>query len=354
MESTKRDIGFDALRGIAIIGVVLIHTMSDSVRFGQHTVDGSVGFYYTIFLRQVINFSVPAFLFISGYFVAKGAQKHTDYINVTAKRLARVLLPYFIWSMAILLTSGILSGKIDAIMIFLKLLTGKASTPYYFVLLIAQFYILTPVLMYVNSRKNGFALIALINLMFLATFYIVRLFFSIGIPLYFIFTLPFYSWMIFFQYGLLLGANPTLEKRINSRPGTFASLAIFGLMLSFAEALLMLKEFGNVGFAMSTIKLSSCIYAIGIISFFLWLKTKITKWPKPLLLIGNYSFGIFLIHMLFLDNIVFMLSHFTGFRSLLPVFQMVVVLITIIICMGSIYVSRRILTEKISVKIFGL
>jgi surface polysaccharide O-acyltransferase-like enzyme len=354
MDSAKRDVGFDALRGIAIIGVVLIHTIRNNVHTWQQTAEGSASFYYTIFLRQVVNFSVPAFLFISGYFIAKGTQNRINYINVTAKRLARVLLPYFIWSTAILLTLAILSRKIDIIMIFLKLLTGKASAPYYFVLLIAQFYILTPTLIYINSRKNGFVLVALINLMLLAAFYVVRLFFPIGIPLYFVCTLPFYSWIIFFQYGLLLGANPALEKRIYSRPGIFAALAIFGLMLSFAEALFMLKEFGSADFAMTTIKLSSYIYAIGAISFFLWLKTKITKWPKPLLLIGNCSFGIYLIHMLFLDKIVLMLSHFTRLYSLLPVFQMVAALTTIIVCMGFIYISRKILTEKVSIKILGL
>lgn len=56
---------FDFLRGIAIIGVIIIHVTS----VGLVGSDDSIGYYITMVMRQIVNFSVPLFLSISGYFL---------------------------------------------------------------------------------------------------------------------------------------------------------------------------------------------------------------------------------------------------------------------------------------------
>ena len=352
MEFTKRDTGFDALRGVAILGVVLIHSTRSGYVW-QQTAEGAGNFYYTIFFRQFLNFSIPAFLFLSGYFAARSAAAQTGYIMVTKKRLMRVLIPYLVWSVAVLTISGLLSGKISIKIFLFKLFTGGALGPYYFVPLICQYYVLTPVLMHINKQKNGFYTILSINLLVLLAFYVVRTVFLIDIPS-FLYILPFYSWVIFYQYGLLVGADSTLEGRITRMPGLFAILAIVGLLLSCTEAILMLRYFDNINYAATSIKLSSYIYAMSVISLFLWLKTRIAKWYRLLLLIGNYSFGIYLIHILFLERIVPLLSHFKILNFLQPIFQIVTALLTTMMCIGCIYMSRRIFTERLSVKILGL
>ncbi len=306
-----------------------------------------------MFFRQVLNFSVPAFLFVSGYFIAKKRIERTNYITVVKKRLARVLIPYFVWSMFLLLISGVLSGKIDIKVLLYKLFTGGASSPYYFMLLVSQYYILTPVLMRINEWKNGFRAILSLNLLILVGFYVVRLVFLVDIP-FVLYALPCYSWIVFYQYGLLLGSNSTLERKLVCRPGWFAVLAFVGLLLSCVEAILMLRYFDSIKYATTAVKLSSYIYALSAISLFLWLKTKIPKWNRTLLLIGNYSFGIYLIHRVMLKEITSLLSYSAILSFLQPVFQIVTTLLTIIGCICLIYISRTILSKKISIKIFGL
>ena len=67
MSQIKRDIGFDALRGIAILGVVAIHA-TPSGYVWKETAAGVGNFWFTVFIRQFLNFSVPAFLFILARF----------------------------------------------------------------------------------------------------------------------------------------------------------------------------------------------------------------------------------------------------------------------------------------------
>ena len=68
---TTRDDSFDALRGIAILCVVAIHAIVLPDNVPSKGLD-AVNFWAVVFFRQTLNFAVPAFLFISGYFCVKG------------------------------------------------------------------------------------------------------------------------------------------------------------------------------------------------------------------------------------------------------------------------------------------
>ena len=57
---------YDLLRGLAIIGVVAIY----STEIGYTFNDTSIDFNVTVLWRQMINFSVPMFIAISGFFLA--------------------------------------------------------------------------------------------------------------------------------------------------------------------------------------------------------------------------------------------------------------------------------------------
>lgn len=67
----RRNSYFDALRGIAILMVVAIHT------FMACDFDCFIN-YMTIGIRQLLNMAVPLFLAISGFFIGR---KNFDNIN---------------------------------------------------------------------------------------------------------------------------------------------------------------------------------------------------------------------------------------------------------------------------------
>ena len=86
---------FDVLRAIAIIGVVTIHVIG----IGYTNEKFSINYNLSIVLRQLVNFSVPLFLFISGYFMSKVILKSkNDYFSYLKKQIPRVLIPFIVWS----------------------------------------------------------------------------------------------------------------------------------------------------------------------------------------------------------------------------------------------------------------
>lgn len=82
-----RDTYFDFLRGMAIMMVIGIHTY----------VDGLI--HFNLFLRQFLNWAVPIFLAISGYFIGrKPFKENRNYIKFLGKQIPRVYIPMLFWS----------------------------------------------------------------------------------------------------------------------------------------------------------------------------------------------------------------------------------------------------------------
>ena len=138
---------FDFLRGIAILMVIGIHT------FVYRQFD-SLEHVFEISIRESFNFAVPLFLTISGFFIGrKYFNKSEKYLLLLKKQLIRVYLPALLWSMPMVILYIIKGHDIG-----LSLVKGMALMsfdPYYFVILIMQFYVLTPILVKSSQTKWG-------------------------------------------------------------------------------------------------------------------------------------------------------------------------------------------------------
>ncbi len=111
------------LRALAIFAVVMIHSNAT----------GAMG----VTIRPFINFSVALFIFCSGYLTKL---EITDLPSFYKKRLSKILIPYFIWSLIYTVVNVSYSS-------FLRnLLTANAISPFYYVSVYAQFVILTPLI----------------------------------------------------------------------------------------------------------------------------------------------------------------------------------------------------------------
>lgn len=132
MEVKQRDTYFDFLRGVAIIMVIGIHTYSDGL------------FHVNLFLRQFLNCAVPFFLALSGYFVGKKSfTEKGAYVTFLKRQIPRVYIPMLLWSLpwAVLAIKG---GVSITRAVLLSLIGGMSI--YYFIILIIQYYVLTPVI----------------------------------------------------------------------------------------------------------------------------------------------------------------------------------------------------------------
>jgi surface polysaccharide O-acyltransferase-like enzyme len=89
----KRIYYFDMLRGIAIMAVVAIHSSGGGLTFPSD----SFNFNFTIFWRNSLNFSVPLFIAISGYFLAKKEiNNRNDYFRFLKKQIPKIYIPLLI------------------------------------------------------------------------------------------------------------------------------------------------------------------------------------------------------------------------------------------------------------------
>jgi len=96
----------------------------------------------TLLLNQVVRFAVPLFFLISGFVLELNYDYHQNYFSYLKKRLSKILIPYFFWS--VIYYSFIYTQNRDN---FIKvLLTGDASYQLYFIPTLLIFYLIFPLI----------------------------------------------------------------------------------------------------------------------------------------------------------------------------------------------------------------
>lgn len=344
-----RDLSFDAFRGFAIIAVVAIHVIDNSLSWAD-LLGGAWRSHIAILYRQSLNFAVPAFIFISGYWMSK---KHIEslegYKTFLTRRLSRVLVPYLFWSAILLGYEAIKTHNIDVQQITFKLLTGRATTVYFFIIVISQFYIITPLLQYINRKRYGLILVIILNVISLLSAYLGRLYFNYWTPV----SSAFYLWIIFYEIGLLVGSSDS--KKFATKKVRFFILpaVLVCLLISAQETSILLSRYNDSYFAIAPVKYSSFLYSVCIIIAFLHIRKRLSPRPKFLAALGYYSFGIYLIHIPILNQVANLIQKSSTIYSFQSLYQLTVVLITIAICFILIDVARKLLPESFCRKVLG-
>jgi len=340
----KRDLSFDAFKGVAIIAVVAIHAIY---------VAGSPYSPAFVYYRQLLNFSVPLFFFIAGHWSSKARiESLKDYANFLSGRLSRILVPYFFWSAILFGYAAYCSGSIDLYQTVFKLFTGGACLGYYFVIAIAQVYILTPVLQYINRRFGwyGFSAVVVFGLAMYFILYLSRYFKVIGsLPQ----MLSFYTWIIYYEIGLFLPGRYA-ETIISRKFRVYIHLAVpVSLVILLMEISFMLSQGNRLDFVVSPVKYSTLLYSVCIILMFLSYKDAFSRLPKLIHKLGYYSYGIYLIHVMVLVQAATFIRRISIISSFQPLLQLVLVAVTMMMCIVIISVSHKLLPSTFCRKVLG-
>jgi peptidoglycan/LPS O-acetylase OafA/YrhL len=107
---------------------------------------GSPAYYTMRVLEQLSIVAPPIFLFVSGFFVAFAAGREATNLGwrTVGGRLRMLLPPYVLWSLAIFVGRAF-EGSTDTPTGYLEqLLVGGAAAPFYFIPLLTQFYLVSP------------------------------------------------------------------------------------------------------------------------------------------------------------------------------------------------------------------
>ena len=298
-------------KGLAILAVVTLHVLA---LFPESNFTDSQTNLGILIVNQALRFSVPLFLALSGYGLAKKYQASTFTVfSFLTKRVVKLLPAYFVWS-ALLLGTFYVTKTLEQLgpLSWKTVVLGYTDYHLYFVPVIFQFYLLFIVLRKIKNKKALLFLTAAAGITQVTWLFWLEQLFKKDPNLYAGFLYDQYqyrlliNWAFYFILGFFLAQMPqVLQKIKKSRLLQLLLVCIcaFGLFASVSQTQEMIAHSGNIVFATGFTRVPVMLYASSCILLLLAFFEKNKKIPllqTPLEYIGIYSYGIYLSHTLFL------------------------------------------------------
>ncbi|WP_339199014.1 acyltransferase [Paenibacillus sp. FSL P4-0176] len=159
MPRKERITEIESLRGIAFGVVVLQHSIAHYSLVPETRLEDGV---LLAILLMLSKFAVPLFIFITGMVLFYNTGDKLHYGKFMRKRVNDVIVPYLIWSLIYftLAPRGWTGfGWNDIPDLGLKLLTGKTTSHFWYIIMLIQFYLLFPLFLrairYVYNRYEA-------------------------------------------------------------------------------------------------------------------------------------------------------------------------------------------------------
>ncbi len=340
---------YDFLRGIAIVGVIGIHAFW--AYQDRLAVSGMELWDINIFIRQLIGCCVPVFLALSGFFLARrDLSAPSKYFGFLRKHVSRVYIPCLIFSLPFLAGglmryAGCDNAFVDVCMnrwltcrqggivgnVLYYLVCGEAV--YYFVAVIIQFYVLMPLVQRLADMKGrGIFIAFLLSLLSTLVLEYVAYIMEVNLALI-IYGGLFPFWTLFYVIGAYYGRG----GRFGISWQLLAVAAFLLVFLLCRETYWLIEEHGaHIGTAMGNRKLGWILYCTVcvVMMFEAAPHYRSNAFTRFMAVAGEYSFGIYLIHLFFLLFVV---------KPLLPGLHWIAeTVLSLLLSMAVIWACRRI------------
>ncbi len=304
------------LNGVAILGVILFHTagwgfvamFAWSHRYLPAGVDpmvqmGSFSYYVLRGIEQFAVFSIPAFLFVSGYFIAFATPRRQATVSwsIVWARIRGLLIPYLIWSLVLIVFLGFQGRRLSPAGYATALLTGRVNPAYYYVPLLCQFYLLSPLLVFLARRWWQWLLLAAlaIQLSIQLLYYPALLQVSAGVLQPYVDVVP--KWIFpvrifWFVAGLVAGFHLAALKQFAAR---WKWWWLAGLLLLFAVGMVeweVMQAYAGQGWSAHRETFLDTAYGGLVILAFLAFSDFNVPFAGFVSELGAKSFGIYLLH----------------------------------------------------------
>jgi fucose 4-O-acetylase-like acetyltransferase len=317
-----------SLSGLSILAVVLNHSAGKGfialfwwahryrpVQSPNFDLIGSPTYYGLTLLQHITLFSVPAFLFISGYFVAYAAKGKCLGVSwgFVRQRITNLVWPYLIWSMVIFIGNALLNNEILSVFEYIKrVVFGEASDAYWFIPVLIQFYLLSPWIVKIakKSPKLVLGLAATFQLIVVSLFYL-RVF---GINFALFVTQNYWLFIVsalYFPLGIVFGLKQELYIRQLFRfRWLLIVAAILCVLLSIIECEWIYQLSTSYNLSRSPLKITSVLFTTAFIISFVSSKSLNSKMWSNIIYFGSFTYGIYLIHKEFQTLLSRIIYHF--------------------------------------------
>jgi surface polysaccharide O-acyltransferase-like enzyme len=283
-ENTIRIEWIELLRFVSIISVVIIHSLGGF----KGSLVGSETWWIFNVINSLTHFSVPVFVMISGALLLKNEINLNSFLK---RRFSRVLYPFLFWSFILFLGNIFLNRPLSQNHIitsfFADFLNNEINNVYWYVYMLVGLYLIAPIISIwtINCKRNNIAYFLIIWIFTL---------FSRSLPiLENSFDLSYFSGFIgYFILGYYLST-----QKINKSIMFSSFLILIGLFITImGNYIYPGNEFENY--------LSPNIMILSSGVFLLFKNFRLPKnmfLKKLILKISRYSYGIYLIHAVFIS-----------------------------------------------------
>ena len=286
---------------------------------------GSLSYHLLIDTRLLMGFAVPAFLFVSGFFVAfLGKGKHSNIQwSMVLPRIKVLLLPFAVWTIFHFFINMSLPNSLDDIL-----------DPYFFIPVLIQFYLLSPLLIPLAKRRWRLLLViaAFIHLSLFSLRYLQVLGIEIPGQEQILSLTPrwlFFAEPLWFPLGLIAGLHlnsfgPLLARFRSSLP----ILMIVSGLLTIVEYHLIDHGNGDVWLGPVFAGIARFPYAITVIFSVLAFKDVSIPFSRQLSNLSTKSLGIYMANLPFIYVVASLMYHLTPW--LLGVYPLYLIILFIV------------------------
>jgi fucose 4-O-acetylase-like acetyltransferase len=272
------------------------------------------------FLSDVIHlftvFAVPAFLFISGFFIAYAARAGKTGLGWKSlrTRIVALLIPYLIWSAYVIFQDLVLGEPLTARQIILRVLLTGANGGFFFIPVLITFYLLSPWLVEL-ARRNWKALVigaAAIQVIPIVFRYLRLAFGASPLLAALIAWTPdqlIIRWAIFFPLGIAAGLHMDAFKSWLSRHKKrilAALIASYVVMFIETELIFFLTpDHWRPGPS----SIFFVLYSLSFILAFLAFEQVAIPFARSFIQLGTRSYGLYLTHFIIMTIVAKLTYH---------------------------------------------
>ena len=322
--------------------VVFIHIASEPVSSLTHS---SVQYIAVMIPWRLSAYVVQGFIFLSGVKLVLNSGEGFDAPKFYFKRIKNIIFPYVLWVAIYYIYYARLGWVEEGVGAFLRyVVVGDIVSPFYFIVIITQFYILAPLFLKLTKRANPAWLLPVsFVLMMLAWRYLPGILRVTGISENFRYNdRVFTTYLFYFVFGFVGKYYEAFAKSVRKN----GALIFFSFIVMSALNLLSFVFVSRIGDSIAELcKALYCVCAI-ILTFYLsdLLARKVKKTPGFIISADRATYLVYLCHCFVKIRVDYHMDAYgitdIGVRMLIR--AVLVYFVSFSLCMVWNYVKKRI------------